>query len=226
MKQCLEHHNIVWLPPTLFDWSNLGLHSDIFNVTTFAHNGLRQRFQDQQAQRAGDQAMAVDRILIRRMQSVDPQNQRDLRDLILNLQQIVYRGYILHIFHILGPDHLPRLEQQSAQVRKGYGGISCDLVTEILGHPSTLSLPRETAKSTHFSRYPFTWEARLQLLFDWDDEFPGSWRNLVYRLRAPRFHDLLQAHVSVDVAKTFRESLGKHAIRYIWTIPRYDASRL
>lgn len=49
MKQSLKDHVIVWLHSTLFDWTNLSLHSDRIRNTTFAHNGLRQKFRNQRA---------------------------------------------------------------------------------------------------------------------------------------------------------------------------------
>lgn len=66
------------------------------------------------------------------MQSVDPQDQGDVWGLTLTLQQIVYREYIVYIFNILGQELLPRLRQQSAQIRQGYKENSCDLLREIL----------------------------------------------------------------------------------------------
>ena len=225
MKDSLKDFGIVWLPNNLFNWTNLGFVSDMLSETTFVHNGLRQKFRNQTAQREGDKAAEADRGLIERMRTLQPGDTEQLHNLLLTMQQIVFRGYLHHLFTIL-KDHLPLLSSQHQDMRLGYHGLGYEMLEDILGHPPTLSLPRTTIRSTNFSQFPHSWTAKLQLLFDWDDGFQRTWDKLPYRLRTRRFHHLLQMHVGLNAASLYRSTLGLNAQRYIFIIPKYDGNRL
>ena len=150
---------------------------------------------------------------------------KELDVLILTMQEIIYRSYLDHLFGSMRTE-MPLFDQSLQETREGYRGMSYDIIKDFLGHEPSLTTARRTARSTNFSGFSCHWVSRLHLLFDWDDGFQRRWENRPFRARAKRFYHLLENHLGGEVADRFRRTLGQHATRCIWLIPKYDRYKL
>jgi hypothetical protein len=168
------------------------------------------------------------------------------------MRQEVYRQFIARVLSDL-QDECPEPDKQ---LHDSTEGLSADIIYELLGEEIYVAVPciralkvgkkracKRRAKE-NLDHRPITrsqtqgplqeyprliplFLQRLQVLFDWDDEYERkSWDRYAYRDLAKQTFERISQTLTTEVAINWRSTLGIHAARYIWIYPNYCPDRL
>ena len=114
--------------------------------------------------------------------------------------------------------------------RQGFHALSYGLIHRATGQPPVISPIRGTggrSASGGFRDFPTTWEARIALLFDFDDGFRRkNWENSRWRLWFRYCYDQLEVAAGPDFAQQWRRGFPAYAANKLTILPRYEADKL
>ncbi|KAJ9634939.1 hypothetical protein H2199_008803 [Coniosporium tulheliwenetii] len=98
-------------------------------------------------------------------------------------------------------------------------------------YSNDFTIPKPWRVCTTWKRSP-TWADLLQQLFDWDDQdrykIPfqrDRWNNLQFRLITRHAFMRINEQLGLDAAEEWKNTLGMHASRFFWMIPKCSGNR-
>jgi hypothetical protein len=251
-QSSLQQRQMVWLRPSSINWQLLSLDAGISATSYFSTNGIHFTFVHTEKIDLYNKAFQRILLLSKQLkQNLD--NSEAIQDILQHMRQEVYRQFIARVLSDLREEFV----DSDKQLDDCTQGLSADIIYELLGEEIYVAVPRMKApkirkkraskRSTskeNIDHRPITrsqtqespqelcrpiplFLQRLQILFDWDDEYERkSWDRYAYRDLAKQSFERISQVLSTEAAIEWRSTLGVHAARYIWIYPNYNQDRL
>lgn len=246
----LRRTNMVWLPVDMFSWDRLCFIEEILVETAFVTPRFRALYQ---SRLSTDQDECVRRVANRSLAGLTAsmfatENANNLSEETLDrlnragwtLWNVCIFGFSHEILRRLTRDRSNRTDSSKLPAfwssdltdaeRQGFHGLSYGLIHRGTGRRPVISPSRSSGGRSApggFSGFPNTWEARIGLLFDFDDGFKRkNWESSRWRLWFRYCYEQLEAAAGPEFAQRWRKRFPAYASNKLTILPRYEADKL
>lgn len=250
LRSSLRQSNLFWLPADLLWWAQLRFDPAVLIQTaygsTYLHSQVRgptakvvQVFQGLVAQFV-DTYIAAGEDDESELEGAAPGIKwHALGPLCESLYELCFFGYTNWLLQQLhgqdarhGGPRLPQLDSDlvTAEERVGAWGLSYDLIRRATGHQPVIGVARSGGGQSApggFSDFPLTWDARVRLLFNWDDGFErANWADSRWRRWTRYCYDSVQARLGATLADHWIGGIGAASIPYLMILPAYEKGKM
>jgi hypothetical protein len=219
--ETIEATGMLWLLPSLIDWSSLLFHHSIQDELRFFNPTAKQIYKrTNQVGMADHMYRGVDQIA--RFFGSRAQRQHQLE----RLRRICFLALAVQVLEF-------DVKNQAMDAPKDLEAYNYGICYRWLEQHYTTEfyIPHPWRVGTVWKMNP-SWADLLQQLFDWDDQqkykIPfrrDRWDRMQFRLITRHAYDRIQERLGAEEAMKWKDSLGLHAARFIWMIPKCTANR-